>query len=1001
MTSYARLLGVPQYPVSETWHDLPITKASGLLLYLAYRGTWVSRDELLYLFYPDTPETPARANLRQLLTSLRRLPYSEGLETEDLRLRWQIETDVAHFKKAVSEEKWAKALELYQGEFLHGFQLRESEFDNWLASERQALHDSWRKAGLNFAKELSGGERYPLAAEVLAPLYKADPLDEEMLRAYLETLYHSNQKSEALETFATFIETLHHELGSEPEASTLELISNIQQDKPLTAKGSVMVTTQPREAKPRHNLPLQPTLFVGREKEKAKLAELLADPVCRLVTIVAPGGMGKTRVAIEIARAQLENFERVCFVSFAATTSPDLMVYTLADALELSLFGVKPPKEQVLDYLKNKKMLLVLDNLEQLLSGVDLISDLLATAPEVKILSTSRERLQLQAEHMFDLAGLTVPDSLSMDIGRFDALQLFAQRTKHNRLDFELVDNLSSVTKICQLVGGMPLAIELAASWSRLLNPSEIMQELEQSLDILSTSTKDLPERHHSMRTVFEASWQRLTDEEQAALRKLSVFQGGFEKEAARAIAQLDLSILLPLINKSFLWRNSLGRFSQHPLILQYLRQQANDYPEEKKQTEEKHGLYYLELLKKQAPQLRMQRAKESREVLEKELPNIRAAWDWALHEKRVEEIKNYAQALSGFLDSYHNQEGADIFKQAIAALDETNPEHHTALGYAFIQQAWHEHRLDTNSKSVIELTERGLAILKPLEELPGILRGQITLGEVVRQQGELVKAKEIFTSALSLARTYSSPLEIGQGLNTLFAIERNLGGLSEVSALMRDSLKELRELGNLVNLKIGLTLFGSYLVDNYKLEEGEKLLRESLELAQKSNYYVVPNLAELARLAYKRCDFSGAETLVQEAYDKASKAVDMFMQATTSAILGRVKLAQGHLAEAEQFLVESLRLGWLGHKPFAVSHSLVFLAELKIVKKQIKQGVSLLSFLSHYQVIEKRDRDEAVKLLEKAKEQLSSRDFTEAQEASKILTLEQVVTGILERSYD
>ena len=414
MTNYARLLGVPQFRLENTWHDLPTTKASALLLYIAYQGEWVSGDELLYLFYPDSPEKPARDNLRQLLTSLRRLPYTQGLNIEETRLRWPTETDVVSFKQAIHEETWSKALELYQGELLHGFQPHDlSEFDNWLSLERQALHSSWRKASLSFAIELASSERYSLAVEVLTPLQKADPLDEEILRAVLESLYSSGQKTEALETFETFKNILHHELGSEPEGSTLELITSIQQDKPLNAMGSVAVKTRVAEhSKPAHNLPTQPTEFVGREMEKTKLASLLAEKTCRLLTIVASGGMGKTRLAIEVAESQLETFERICFVSFAAIASPDLMVYTLADGLELNLFGSKSPKEQVLDYLKNKKMLLVLDNLEHLLVGIDFLSEILATAPEIKILATSRERLGLQSEHLFDLYGLTVPDSI-------------------------------------------------------------------------------------------------------------------------------------------------------------------------------------------------------------------------------------------------------------------------------------------------------------------------------------------------------------------------------------------------------------------------------------------------------------------------------------------------------------------------------------------------------------------------------------------------------------
>jgi DNA-binding SARP family transcriptional activator len=1008
MRAYGQLLGMPHLHVGETWYDFPLTKASALLVYLACRGDWVSRDELLYLFYPDSPEVPARSSLRQLLTSVRRLPYSEGLESEDTRLRWQVETDIAAFKGAILQEKWPKALELYKGELLQGFHPHDlGEFDNWLSLERQTLHAFWRKASLSLATELATTERYSLAAEVLATLHKADPFDEEVLRVYLENLYSSGQKIQALEIFTTFKNMLHHELSSDPEAHTLELITLIQQDQPLNAMGFGTVKTRVTEqTKPRHNLSVQPTEFVGRETEKAKLAELFADPSCRLLTLVAPGGMGKTRLAIEVAKAQLENFEGICFASFAAIDSADLMVYTLAEALELSLFGAKSPKEQVLDYLKNRKMLLVLDNLEHLLSGIDLISDLLTTAPEIRILATSRERLGLQSEHLFDLYGLTVPDDTS-SLQHTDALHLFAERAKHNHLDFDLKENLQAVTKICQLVGGMPLAIELAASWSRLLSPEEIAKELEHNLDILATSTRDLPERHHKMQSVFEVSWQRLSADEQTALRKLSVFHGGFTKEAAQAVAQVDLTLLLSLVNKSFVWRDTTGRFSQHPLMLQYLRHKANNYPEEKKQNEEKHGLYYLELFREKTPGLRTQTGKETLETLEKELPNLRTAWDWMVREKRVNEISRNARVLSDFfLVAQHGHEGADRFKRVAETLDKANPKHHAALGYALIQQVWIESEYNIgNAASKLEMTRRGLELLEPLQAYSGILQGKINLSAVARGQGEFAKQKDILTSALDLARTYGRPQDISAILEELVMAERELDSFAEASASIERILEELRELGDTLSLSFALTASGAYLVYNDCLAEGEKLLLESLELSRQHTAYVIFTLADLARLAYKRRDFREAERLVKEAYEEvyesASKPHSSLMKATTLAIWGRVKLVQGQLDEAERLMLEGLKIAWNAYRPLAISHSLVLLAELNIAQGQVEQGVHLLSFLSRYQIIEKRDRDEVTKLLETAKAQLSERDFTQAQEESKSLTLEEIVTGILNSEID
>jgi DNA-binding SARP family transcriptional activator/tetratricopeptide (TPR) repeat protein len=955
--------------------DFHRSKALLLLVYLALEGSQ-ERQFLARLFWGGMDN--ALGNLAMTLARLKKAA-PDALETDTLYARATVQTDTQALDTAFGNKAWHEVLELYKGSFLAGVHSNEwnTEVEEWVYEKREAFAAKAREALLHVAKEKAKNKQFDTAAEYALNAYHLhyapEPELEELEQLYLLLRAGNNPHAK--------------DVSKEAKSFGLNLhLSEEEARERLSVPNSVMA----------HNLPFQHTEFIGRDAEKKQIAQQIRESTCHLLTIVGPGGIGKTRLAIASAEEHISVFpDRVCFVSFAAVASADLMVYTLADALELTLVGQRLPKDQVLEYLKDKRMLLVLDNLEHLLDGVPLISDMLAAAPTIKLLATSRERLGLQSEHLFDLHGLMLPDA---HVQHTDALQLFAERAKHNQLNFMLGENLLAVTRICQLVGGMPLAIELAASWSRLLNPREIVGELEQSLDLLSSSTRDLPERHHNMQAVFEASWQRLTEDEQTALRKLSVFVGGFDREAAREVAQIALPMLLALVNKSFVWRDSSGRFSQHPLILQYVGHKAQDYPEEKNQTEEKHGLYYLQMVKKRAPDLRTQKSKESREVLGKERANIRAAWDWTLREIRAEEIRCYARALSYVLLDYNYYEGAEMFKRAVAVLDEHNPAHHAALGNALIHQTDFALYLDdADIEASIEIIQRGFALLEPLAEYPGIFTGKFSLGTLLCGRGKFAEAKVIMSAALTLARIYGDPSDIGDLLTQLAVEERELGTFSDVIALMHPTLGELRELGDVVSLMTGLTIFGSYLVDNEKLDEGEKLIRESLALARQADWYALGILADLARLAYKRHNFEEAANLAQEAFERASKKANVFMKATNLAILGRVKLAQGHVSEAQQILVESLRLGWFGKKPLTVSHSLVFLAELNIAQGHVKQAVTLLSFLSHYKVIEKRDRDEAIKILETARQHLSARDFTHAQEESKTLKLETIVAEILE----
>ena len=498
MMTYLKLLGVPAIRYQETWYHLPATKASALLFYLAYKGDWVERGKLVYLFWPDTTEQTARRRLSRILIELKKLLYAKDIETEPSRLRWQVKTDVQDFTVATNEGRLNQAVQLYGGALLETFSPPNvPEFESWLELERQELHKMWKNAVLTLASDFEGKEQYSQAAEVLERLHKAESFDETIVRRYLENLQQSHQQAKAFEVFERFKKNLEKDLDSQPEVETLELIQAIRQGE-VSNKTTTLTATKLQipvtitKAKPRHNLPVQPTQFVGREIEKAKLTQYLTDPACRLLSIVAPGGMGKTRLAIEVARDQLDFFEHgVWFASFVPVNAPEQMIYTIADALDIKFFGQREPKEQLFDYLAEKEILLVLDNLEHLLSGVGLIRELLEAAPSLKILATSRERLNLQAEHVFDLGGLAVPDEKNLDAKEFDALRLFAQSAKHSRHVFVLDEaTIPSVTQICKLVEGMPLAIELAASWLRVLSISDIAHEIEKGIGLLESSAR-------------------------------------------------------------------------------------------------------------------------------------------------------------------------------------------------------------------------------------------------------------------------------------------------------------------------------------------------------------------------------------------------------------------------------------------------------------------------------------------------------------------------------
>ncbi len=327
---------------------------------------------------------------------------------------------------------------------------------------------------------------------------------------------------------------------------------------------------------PVHHLPSQPTPFVGRSQELTRIHHLLGDPACRLLTLVGPGGIGKTRLALEAAHTHRDNFAHGAhYVSLALVNSADLLLFAIGNVLEFSFRGPVAPVLQLTNYLRDKPLLLLLDSVEHLLDSVPLLGELLAGAPHLKLLVTSRERLNLRGEWVLPIEGMDYPQALDHhELDSYSAVQLFVQSAQRVQAGFSLSSELPGVLRICQLVEGMPLGLELAAAWIRLLPCARIAEQLASSLDFLASPLRDVPDRHRSLRAVFDHSWGLLPGPEQAAMAKLSVFRGSFDLEAAEEVGGAALPVLASLADKSLLRADGTGRYVLHELLRQYAADQ-------------------------------------------------------------------------------------------------------------------------------------------------------------------------------------------------------------------------------------------------------------------------------------------------------------------------------------------------------------------------------------------------------------------------------------------
>lgn len=714
-------------------NDQPVTRFrstnnQGLLVYLALNSDRpVPRDVLATLFWPDETDRVARNNLRQALYQLRTV-LEDGHREEHpylLVTRQSIQfnqdsnysLDVSEFLQAVEAGDLDAAGELYHGELLPGFTCDSAEFEDWLRLERERLH----QLALEVLHELTREHlRAGMAEQAQATARRQlalEPWRESAHRQLMQAHALAGDRRLALAQYEQLRERLWEELALEPSPDTEALLAEIRSGRYGPAPDDTPIRPPVRA---NHNLPADTTPLIGREMELAALNHLLTQEHQRLVTIIGPGGMGKTRLALAAGGQQLDQYaDGVYVVDLAALAEPDEIPAAIATALDYQA----PDKSQdlwpqLLAALQRRQMLLLLDNFEHLLGGSMLINELLQACPEVTVLVTSRQRLNLASESRYELGGLAVPEQLALEKAKaYTAVELFVDSGRRVRPDFSISeDNIADVVRICQLVQGMPLGLVLASAWLELLSPAEIAAEIETSLEFLEADLADLPDRQHSMRAVFDGSWQMLSPAEQTVLARLSVFRGGFTREAAETVAGANLRVLLALLHKSLLQRDAAsGRFTVHELLRQFAAEQrARLDPDDAAalahcryfadlvQAEIRRSLFYYPML------MVVERADER--------DNLYRAWDYAIENALADELADLVRGVVFYRLRQGMRPGA-IPNEAIKVLRES--------GVADSSQAMLRLRID--------------AVAEPLgvSELEGIQQQLLALVPEVEKDGD------------------------------------------------------------------------------------------------------------------------------------------------------------------------------------------------------------------------------------------------------------------------
>jgi predicted ATPase/DNA-binding SARP family transcriptional activator len=689
------LFGAPRFERGGKSLSPGRRKVIALLAYLAVTRRPHNRDALAALFWPDYDQSGARANLRRDISRARKAFGDEMLQVDGEQLSLNIDrlvwSDISEFERLlekvhrhghnlradapVLDEDCAndltKAVELFQGEFMAGFSLVDSApFDDWQFFENEGLRQNlaealqllihWHTRSGNFERAIDYARRW----------LHLDPLHELAHRQLMKLYAWSGQQAAAMRQYDELVKTLKRELGVKPEEETNELFAAIRAreidipgdtelrslqlpDVPIPAASAP--SEQPAEKRPKSNLPAAATRFVGRTEEiQHIIQQLLGEPASRILTLLGPGGIGKTRLSIEAARQLAEAHPQafpdgVWFVPLVPLTDPQEIAPAIAQAIDFSTHSeTSPPDQQLIDHLKTKKILLVMDNFEHLVSSSSqaFLSRLLADTPETYLLTSSRVRLNIQGEHILAIEGLRLPPPDyrgEIDPLAYSALGLFQQTAERARPGFTLDEaNLPSVLRICSLVQGMPLGIELAATWLEVLKPAEIVAEIERSLDFLESDYYNLPARQRSVRAIFNSSWELLDEAEQHTIKSLTVFTARFTREAGQAVSGASLRAMLGLVHKSWLQRDDQGRFAIHELLRQYAYQKLQEDESVCHQAHLRHATYYADLLIGLNAAMQGSQQQSAFDTVRDEFDNIRTAWNWLVDQNHFELVVHW-----------------------------------------------------------------------------------------------------------------------------------------------------------------------------------------------------------------------------------------------------------------------------------------------------------------------------------------------------------------------
>jgi predicted ATPase/DNA-binding SARP family transcriptional activator/Tfp pilus assembly protein PilF len=926
------LFGNIEIALNNTAVTFPTDKALALFVYLAVESDRVHRREALagYL-WPDQPQEKALQNLRQAFTQLRKiLPNKEGhppflivdRQTAQFNVNSDHWMDVAEYRSINTACKvhrhrksdrclpcfwrFRKMIDLYKGDFLAQFHASDSNYLNdWVILTRESLH---RAAYDALDKLISAAEQSGEIAQGIDYAWRQvahDPWREESHAVLMRLLGENGQRSAALSQYEHCRSILLEELGVEPARKTVQLYERILADGYVDSTCKVSDGTG--------QLPFLTGKFVGRAQEFDELVNWMSDSTRQLITIVGQGGVGKSRLAVELARAHHGFFsDGSVFVPLASVESQVGIIPSLVEAMHMPVVENRSLHAQVCDFLRGKKMLIVLDNLEHLVDNLDDLNDLLSGAPEILFLATSRERLRLQQEWVYPLECLEVP-SLDADaavVASCGSAALFEQRALQANPGFRIHREAGTVAEICCLVDGLPLAIELSAAWVGLRSCEAIARDLKQSLTRLSSPLRNAPVRHRSVLAAFDTSWVRLSTVQQGILARLSVFRGGFETEMACEVTAVAETQLMELADKSLLRWNNAKRYDLHELIRQFASEKLDLDPAARRQAEERHAQVFGAWIANRSQRFQAGNQQEVLQEVGLELENLHAAWRWLLE-----------NPVHGLLDAYID--GLYEFHSLLGRFDEAvilfEPAHQNWREQQALKPAWTRmrarqavflYRLGRYADAQVALNESYEAS-QQLAQSDQQCFCLIQMALIALAQGQPEKVRRYSMRVLKLTGDVPLSADAARAFHLLGKIENQSGNWDKARRYFGEGLQIAERLENQILRLVHLNALGDLACYTGDYDDAKSIFDECVSVSQQlgDRFHYAIHLNNLGTVYHQLEQFEHADRLYEQSLNACREMGDRAGQAIALSNRGEIALILDQYDQAERYFSEGLSI--------------------------------------------------------------------------------------------